>query len=137
MAANSCYQFGDYEFDPGSGRLLRDGVLVTLQPKPARLLNVLLKAAPEPVTREALFEQLWSHSAVAHREAGLNTCVGQLRRALGDKASAPHYVETIPRVGYRLRTPVKTVTRRRRWTQWLRATPWVAIVGILTVAIIL
>ena len=34
-------------------------------------------------------------------EDGLNTAVKKLRDALGDDAEQPHYIETVPRHGYR------------------------------------
>jgi len=56
---NRIYQFGLFEADPETGKLLRDGVRVRLQDQPFRLLCLLLERAGQVVTREELRQSLW------------------------------------------------------------------------------
>ncbi len=53
------------------------------------------------VTREQLREQIWGEGTFVDFEHGLNAAMNKLRRALGDSAENPRYVETIPGRGYR------------------------------------
>ena len=97
-------------------QLSRDGVRVRLQDQPLHVLEELLNAPGELVTREHLIAHLWPKRIVEF-DAALNAAVRRLRAALGDEAETPRYIETVPRQGYRF---VGTV---RAW----RETPAVAI----------
>jgi DNA-binding winged helix-turn-helix (wHTH) protein/TolB-like protein len=77
-----------------------------LQPQPARVLELLARRSGEVVSREEIRETVWGESFVDF-DAGLNFCIKQIRRALGDSATAPRYVETLPRRGYRFLLPVQ------------------------------
>lgn len=81
-------------------QLSRDGVRVRLQDQPLHLLEELLNAPGELVTREHLIAQLWPKRIVEF-DAALNAAVRRLRAALGDEAETPRYIETVPRQGYR------------------------------------
>jgi TolB-like protein/tetratricopeptide (TPR) repeat protein len=95
------YRFGLFEFDSASGELSKGGIRIPLQPQPARLLSLLLGHAGELVSREVIREALWGSDTTVDFEVGVNRCVRQLRAALLDDAEAPHYIETMPRRGYR------------------------------------
>ena len=45
-------------------------------------------------------------------DQGINACIRELRRVLGDRASAPRYIETVPKRGYRFVVPVEQVGAR-------------------------
>ena len=68
------------------------------------MLAHLARHAGRVVTREDLLAAAWPGLHVA--EEVLANAVYQLRRALGDTARDPRYIETIPRRGYRLLAPV-------------------------------
>ncbi len=95
---------GEWWFEPEASRLTRDGEEQKLTPKSAAVLDELVRAAGEVVARETLFERVWPASGPA--QDLLNTAIKELRRALGDELRAPRYIETIPKVGYRLVAPV-------------------------------
>jgi DNA-binding winged helix-turn-helix (wHTH) protein/TolB-like protein len=128
-----CFRFGGFEFDATTGDLRRlDGAPATrLAPQPARLLALLLERSGTLVSREDIRAAVWSDAHVDF-DASLHFCVRQVREALGDSASDPRYVQTVPRRGYRLmiaaaRTPPKSaaatgrVGRPRRRTAALAA----------------
>lgn len=94
-------RFGPYEVDLGSGQLCKFGYRVKLQPKSFLVLQALLGAPGEMVTREELKTRLWPENTFVEFESSLNVAVRRLREALSDEAQNPVYVETIPRHGYR------------------------------------
>ncbi len=102
------FRFGTFEADPGTGELRRGGRPVGLQEQPFRLLLALLERPGDIVTRAELRERLWGETHVDFEE-GLNTAVRKLREVLGDSASNPRFVETLPRRGYRFIAPVESV----------------------------
>jgi len=53
------------------------------------------------VKRDELCRALWDADVHVDHERGLNFCVNRIRRALGDSARAPRFLETLPRQGYR------------------------------------
>jgi TolB-like protein/DNA-binding winged helix-turn-helix (wHTH) protein len=98
--------FGSFEVDLGSRELRRQGLKISLQDQPFRLLALLLERAGEVVTREELRDKLWPADTFVDFDHGLNTAVRKLREALGDSAETPRYVETLARRGYRFVAPL-------------------------------
>jgi DNA-binding winged helix-turn-helix (wHTH) protein len=99
-------RFGIFELDLESGDLRRDGTRVHVQEQPKRVLRLLVRRAGALVTRDELRQAVWTDGTHVDFERGLNFCVSQIRRALGEDAAAPLYVETVPRKGYRFVAPV-------------------------------
>ncbi len=54
-------------------------------------------------------KKLWPNDTVVEFDHSINTAIKNLRKALGDSAEEPKYIETIPRRGYRLMVPVEWV----------------------------
>jgi DNA-binding winged helix-turn-helix (wHTH) protein len=96
-----------YEFSLKTGELSGGGQIVRLGEKPFRVLLILVEGGGELVTREEIQNKLWPGDTVVDFEHGINTAIKVLRRALGDSAEDPKYIETIPRRGYRLMVPVE------------------------------
>lgn len=101
-------RFGLFELDLGALQLTRNGIKTRLPQQPLRLLSVLLESPGDIVTREQLRQRLWPSDVFIDFDHGLNKCIQKLRDALGDSAESPHYIETIPRVGYRFIAPVNS-----------------------------
>lgn len=93
--------FGPFEVDAAAEELLRNGVRVRLPGQPFQILLLLLARPGDPVSREQLREQIWSTGTFVDFEHGLNAAINKLRRALGDSAENPRYIETVPGRGYR------------------------------------
>lgn len=100
-------RFGRFEFDLNSRELSCSGARVSIQDKPLQMLRLLLEADGQVVTREQIRSALWPDDTFVDFEHGVNTAVKKLRQALKDSAESPQYVETLPRVGYRLLVPVE------------------------------
>src|SRR5688572_33187682 len=101
--------FGPFEFDAASVELLKHGYRVKLPLQPGQVLAALLDRPGDLVTREDLRNRLWPGATAGDFEHGLNAAVNKLRQALGDAASQPRYVETLPGLGYRFVAPVYPV----------------------------
>jgi TolB-like protein/DNA-binding winged helix-turn-helix (wHTH) protein/tetratricopeptide (TPR) repeat protein len=87
--------------------LYKHGTKLKLRPQPVRLLNLLLSRPGEVVTREQLRQALWSAETFVDFQHSLNTSVKELRAALNDSVAQPHYIQTLPRLGYRFIAPVE------------------------------
>ncbi|MGB9309895.1 MAG: helix-turn-helix domain-containing protein, partial [Candidatus Acidiferrales bacterium] len=71
------------------------------------MLQTLVERAGDAVTREELRRELWSEQTFVDFEQGLNTAIKELRGALNDSANDPRFVETLPKLGYRMRAVVE------------------------------
>ncbi len=99
--SNGRLRFDDYEVDRESGKLFRNGWPVKIQPQPLRVLGILLEHPGEIVSRDQLRARVWGDTTFVEYDQGLNYCVRQIRLALRDRASAPRYIEAVPKQGYR------------------------------------
>ena len=100
-------RFGTFSVDLAARELLNGGVKVRLQGLPFQILVILLERPGEWVTREELQQRLWPPDVFVDFEHSINTAIVKLRRALGDDAVEPRFIETLPRYGYRLIAPLE------------------------------
>ena len=130
-------RFGVFELDPASGSLRKNGTRVRLQEQPARVLLHLLRRPGEIVAREELHRTLWTGDTFVDFDHGLNTSVNKIRDALGDSASSPRFIETVPKKGYRFIAPVEEVCVARPSPRSARRLPkWIwASGGLLILAV--
>jgi pimeloyl-ACP methyl ester carboxylesterase len=98
------YGFGPFHLDIENARLSRGGRAVPLQPRAFAVLQCLLAHAGRLVTKRQLLDTAWAGTFVA--EAALKVAIREVRRALGDDAVTPAFVETVHRRGYRFIAPV-------------------------------
>ncbi len=101
------YDFGDFRLDLAEKILLRDGKFIPVTPKVFETLCVLVENAGRTVEKDELMQKIWQERFV--EESNLTFNIGMLRKALGDDAAKPRYVETVPRRGYRFIAEVKRV----------------------------
>lgn len=100
------YSFGLYRLAPAISTLTRDSVRVRVQEQPFQLLTLLVERAGQVVTREEIRNRLWPQNTFVEFDKSLGVAVLKVREALGDDASNPRFIETIPRRGYRFIAPV-------------------------------
>ncbi|MBK9607965.1 MAG: PD40 domain-containing protein [Betaproteobacteria bacterium] len=106
--AGSPLRIGAFLADPAANELHRDGRTERVRPL---LMDVLLRLAAAPgavVTRDQLIGDVWPRRMV--NDEVLSRAVAELRTLLGDDAKQPAYIETLPKVGYRLIAAVAAVT---------------------------
>jgi predicted ATPase len=63
------------------------------------VLRLLATQAGHLGTKEALLEAVWPETVVG--DAVLTSCIGELRKVLGETAQAPRFIQTVHRRGYR------------------------------------
>jgi TolB-like protein/DNA-binding winged helix-turn-helix (wHTH) protein/Tfp pilus assembly protein PilF len=102
MALGSKYRFGSFELRTQTRELYNQGVKLKLRPQAYQVLALLLEHAGECVTREELQQRVWPSNTFVDFEHGLNSAIRQLRASLNDSAAEPRYIETLPRLGYRM-----------------------------------
>ncbi len=100
-------RFGIFELDTRAGELRKRGAKLRLQGQPLQVLEILLRRAGDVVTREELRAQLWTSDTFVDFEHSLHNAIARLRDTLGDSATAPRYIQTLPRRGYKFLTPVE------------------------------
>ncbi len=101
------FRFGSFVFSTLHGELRKSGILLKLQPQPARLLSLLLNRHGEIVHRSEIQDAVWGNEVNVDYELGVNRCIRQLRAVLMDSTESPRYIKTIPRQGYCFIAPVK------------------------------
>ncbi|MGD0414038.1 MAG: winged helix-turn-helix domain-containing protein [Terriglobales bacterium] len=94
-------RFDDFELDMSNRELRTAGTLVSLQPQPFKVLALLASHSGQTLTREEIRLQLWGSQTFVDFDSGLNFCIRQIRKALGEDARLPRYIETLSRRGYR------------------------------------
>jgi len=93
--------FGPYELSLDNEELRKEGNRLKLSGQAIQVLVVLANNRGKLVTREELQQRLWPGATCGDFEHGLNAAVNRLRETLGDSATEPIYIETVPRRGYR------------------------------------
>lgn len=107
--AGVVFRFGSFELTPATAELRKQGRIVRLAHQPSRVLLLLVTRAPEVVTREEIRETTWGSETFIDYRQGINTAIRQIRTALGDTATSPRFLETLPRRGYRFIAPVERI----------------------------
>ncbi|MGH7745232.1 MAG: winged helix-turn-helix domain-containing protein [Candidatus Dormibacteria bacterium] len=115
--------FDGFELDISNGELRTAGTLVSLQPQPFKVLALLAGHSGQAVSRQEIRRQLWGNETFVDFDGGVNFCVRQIRKALGDDARSPRYIGTLPRRGYRFLAPVNRPGTSESRTIPLAATP--------------
>ena len=109
MSEPRCVRFGTFEFDFSTRELRSNGRRVPLQGQPAHVLALLLSRSGQTVTREELRAAIWTEDTFVEFDTALSVAVNKIRQSLRDSATAPRFVETIPRHGYRFLADVHPI----------------------------
>ena len=99
------FKFDRFVVD-GSQRQLRcDGSLVEVNSRYLDALLLMVRNPGELITRDRFLDDVWSGIPVT--DEALSQCIANLRRTLGDDATRPRFIETVPKHGYRFIAPVE------------------------------
>jgi TolB-like protein/DNA-binding winged helix-turn-helix (wHTH) protein/tetratricopeptide (TPR) repeat protein len=101
------FHLGDWRVEPRLNAVSRNGTTFRLQPKIMEVLVCLAQHAGEPVSKENLLGSVWPGTFVT--DDVLTRAISELRRVFEDDAQQPHFIQTIPKRGYRLVVPVRRV----------------------------
>src|SRR4030095_15402794 len=88
---------------------LRDQEHVPLNPKAFDILLTLVESSGHIVEKDDRMKRVWPNTFV--EEGNLTQNVSLLRKALGESASGPQFIETVPRRGYRFVATVNQVSQ--------------------------
>ncbi len=93
------YRFGGFELDSAERQLRRDGAEIGLNARYLDALILLVGARGQLVTKDRFMDAVWRGIPVT--DEALTQCIRTLRRTLGDEASDPRFIATVPKFGYR------------------------------------
>ena len=102
IKSSNSVEFGPFSFDLDAHLLSRGGETLPLKRQSAAVLAMLVSAGGSVVTRAAIRDAVW-HDRTIEFDDGINACVRDIRRVIGDSSKNPIYIETIPKNGYRLK----------------------------------
>ena len=100
MTTRAQWQIGTWTFDAVGARLIAGEIEIPLEHRAARTLEMLCRSRGSPVSRDEILADVWEGRSVSPNSVAV--VIADLRRALGDDASAPRFIATIPKRGYRL-----------------------------------
>jgi eukaryotic-like serine/threonine-protein kinase len=108
-------RFGKFELNPQTGELVANkpdvegarSQKVLLREQPFQILRILIERRGGIVTRDEIKKVLWPNDTIVDFDRSINVAIAILRKAVGDNAENPKYIETLPRRGYRLIVPVE------------------------------
>lgn len=109
------FTVGDWLVVPSLNRLSRGDESVQIELKLMEVLVHLAERSGELVSKRDLMDAVWQVEVIS--DGTLTRAVALLRKALGDDARNPRFIETIPKRGYRFIAPV----------EFLEATPSVSL----------
>lgn len=106
MSTSKQFKIGSWTVEPALNRLSKEQQQITLFPKVMKVLMVLVESQGQPVSSQTLLEQVWPEQVVS--DSSVYQAIAQLRKAFGDSAQAPKYIERVSGQGYRLIAEVRT-----------------------------
>jgi DNA-binding winged helix-turn-helix (wHTH) protein len=92
------YRFDDIYLDVRNRQLWRNGQLLPLTSKYFEVLLLLVQNCGRLVEKQRLFDEVWNGVIVT--DAALTQCIKDIRKQLGDDATNPRYIKTVPKHGY-------------------------------------
>lgn len=101
--AEQNYEFGPFEFDGKRMVLLKNGLVIAIGQRGAALLNRLLKAEGQAVSKSDLMDAAWNAEFV--EESNLTVQIAALRKSLGHNKQGQDWIATVQRVGYQFIFP--------------------------------
>lgn len=94
------FYLGELKVEPLTGQITGGAEPTHLPPKAAEVLLCLAKSPGEIVSRDKLLDAVWGRGNGS--QEALGHAVSEIRHALGDHADDPHFIQTLPKRGYRL-----------------------------------
>lgn len=99
------FRFEQFILDTSDRQLMRDDVPVDLNARYFDALALLVGDAGKLVSKDRFLDEVWRGVPVT--DEALTQCVKTLRRQLGDDATRPRFIETVPKHGYRFIAPIE------------------------------
>jgi DNA-binding winged helix-turn-helix (wHTH) protein len=99
MDAPPSLYFLPFRLELGNDQLWKEDKTVPLRRKTSAVLRYLVDHPGQLVTKEQVLAAVWTGTYV--EEGALTICIAELRKALGDDAKTPRFIETVHGRGYR------------------------------------
>jgi adenylate cyclase len=100
------HAFGPFHLDVEAQILFRGAEPLPVGRRGVALLRALVERPGVPVSKDALIEAAWPGLAI--EDSNLTVQIAALRKVLGEEPGGDHWIETLPRRGYRFVGPVTT-----------------------------
>src|SRR5215813_1039479 len=104
MSASLFFLFPPFRLELENEQLWRESELIPLRRKTFAVLRYLVEHHGQLVTKDQLFAAVWAETYV--EDVAVAICIRELRKALGDEARTPRFIETIRGRGYRFLAPL-------------------------------
>jgi TolB-like protein/DNA-binding winged helix-turn-helix (wHTH) protein/Tfp pilus assembly protein PilF len=101
---NAEFKIGEWLVQPSLNTFSGEHATIRVEPKVMEVIVYLAGHAGEVVSKEHIIKSVWADRFVT--DEVLTTAICELRKALGDEAKRPRFIQTIPKKGYRLIAPV-------------------------------
>lgn len=99
------YRFDLFSLDVDDRTLRRNGEVCEVSNRYFDALVLLVSEAGSLVSKDRFMDDVWRGVPVT--DEALTQCIRALRRELGDDATRPRFIETVPKHGYRFVAPVE------------------------------
>lgn len=93
------YRFGSFTLRTDEHALFKGNEPIHLRPKVYETLLYLVERRGSLVKKDELFDTIWPEIIVT--ENTLSQCIDAARKALGDNAQHPEFIQTVPRLGFK------------------------------------
>ncbi len=104
MVLDNDFQLGEWRVKPHTNMIEGPEGEAHLEPKAMQVLALLAQHAGGVVQKQEILEDVWDGTYVS--DEVLPNAIWELRKALGDDAKKPRFIQTLPKKGYRLIAPV-------------------------------
>jgi TolB-like protein/DNA-binding winged helix-turn-helix (wHTH) protein/Tfp pilus assembly protein PilF/rhodanese-related sulfurtransferase len=102
---DAAFTIAGWSVDLSTLRIHKQDKSVKLEPKVMAVLEYLASRSGQVVSRQDLEQAVWAGTVVGYD--AISNAIIKLRKAFGDDAHHPQFIETIPKTGYRLIAPVE------------------------------
>lgn len=124
---------GQVIFDRSRRELCTAQQRIYLEPKLFALLELLVNAEQGQVSRDQLITEVWQGRVVS--EGAINRAISLLRKAFASLDPSTPYIETLPKLGYRLAAPVSLAVHSPEYQHKSRT--GAAMIGVSLVLVLL
>jgi adenylate cyclase len=108
MALDSDFRLGEWLVKPHTNSVVGPGGESHVEPKAMQVLAFLAGRPGEVVSKQEILTDVWEGTFVS--DEVLPNAIWELRKALGDDAKRPRFIQTLPKKGYRLIAPVASTS---------------------------
>ena len=122
------FYLGQWRVDVSSNTLSQGKTKKSIEPKAMDVLLLLCQQKGLVVSADEIVAQCWPNAPIGDNP--VHKAITNLRRALGDKAAAPSYIETIRKRGYRVVAEVQFIDDEQSKAvegKWVDTSPFVGL----------